>query len=279
MTQPGERWHKEKCYLREMAAYSAFPISLDDEPLGALRPLANHSDLYLRRPREIAASEPAFMARTAAMLERSRGSFLLLEDQRPLVAVRELAEDSVPMLVRLSSRRGSVGLRFLVRGVLTEPLPVRTRCGAWGEVVIKDDALKTDFSGLRVLESEVPRRLLNLAGKRADEGWATVELAFKEGEIRFAQPGQSFLRSDVGRVMSIFVGLALWLGLLVPLLVQAWCALEPPAVKVLLSPALLAVLFGPPLWRLLSTLKNLGRYRAGEDPFVWIFHRWHELSR
>ena len=278
LSRAGEPFGEHLAYLREMAGYCPYPVFLQGQAPCSFRSLGQNSDLYLR----VAPGrhgEFAFAANAPAMLDRAHRAFRELGDEQPVAGIRETVDDSLhPTLVRLASRRGRVGVRFLVQGVLTDPVPVETRGCAHGEIVIKDDNVRTDFTGLRVLEDRLDENLLREAGRRADEAWTTLALAYREGKTRFTTASGGFLRSDAGRVMASFVGLAIWIALLIPAFIQPFNSLTSASSKLLLAPTLLAILFGPPLAMLLYTLKNLGRYRRGEDPFVWLFHRWHELS-
>lgn len=277
--QRGGKWRAELGYLKAISGYCPFPVHFQDDLPPGLRPLGAYCDLYLKvSPGQEGAF--AFAAAAPTMLRSRWGSMHPVGDERPLAAIREVADDSTtPMLVRLGSEVGTVGLRFLTRGVLTDPITLRTRGRARGEVVIKDDRIKTDFTGLSVLCDQVPESVLSEATRRAEAGWATVSLAYHEGKRRSPSTTRDFFRSDAGRVMASFIGLAIWMALSIPILFQPFHALQSQSLRILVAPLLLAALFGPPLAILLRTLKSLGKYRAGDDPYVWIFHRWDELSR
>lgn len=279
LSQPGEKWRDQHHYLRAISGYCPFPVIINDRPLSGLVPLEAQSDLYLKVSPGYSL-DFAFAAAAPAMLETGRGAFREVGDNEPLAAIRETAHDSsLPTLVRLSSEIGKVGLRFLRQGVLTDPIPLPTRCPAKGEVIVKDDRVQTDFTGLCVLPDEIPQSLISEAARRADYAWATVGMAYHEGKERFSTAGGGFLRSDAGRVMASFIALAIWIGLCIPMLIQPFNTMEADSTRLLLAPPLLTALFGPPLALLMRTLRNLKKYRAGDDPFIWVYHRWDELSR
>lgn len=279
LKRSGGRWHAEQGYLKAISGFCLYPVRFQDQTQTGLRPLGAYCDLYLKvTPGE--KGDFAFAGATPTML-RSRWGVMQPEgDESPLTAIREVAEDSSnPTLVRLGSEVGTVGLRFLTRGILTDPITLRTRGRARGEVIIKDDDLKTDFTGLSVLCDQVPESLLSDATRRAEAAWVTVNLAYHEGKRRSPSTTRDFFRSDAGRVMASFIGLAIWMALSIPILIQPFFMMPSSSLRILVAPLLLIALFGPPLGILLHTMKNLGKYRAGEDPYVWIYHRWDELSR